>query len=306
MPEEGGLAGRVAIVTGAGRGLGREHALLLARQGARVVVNDLGTSVSGSGSDLSVADQVVKEIKAFGGEAVSDANDIADWGGARRLIQSAIDAFGNLDVLINNGGFLRDRMFVNMREDDWDEVIRVHLKGHAAPSHWAATYWRERSKFGHPVRASIVNTSSHAGLVGQPGQSNYAAAKAGIAGLTITLAIELGRYGVRVNAISPAARTRMTDSNKEMRVRLAPPADGAKFDSYDPANVSPLVAYLATPDCPLTGQVFWITGGDVILMQGWSEGPRLQRQSPWTLADLARELPNMVDGADEPISVEDG
>jgi len=207
----GALEGRVAIITGAGRGIGREHALLFASEGARVVVNDLGGAVDGSGDDRTAAEQVVDEIRAFGGEAVSNGDDVASWEGAKRLIDSAVDAFGDLHVLVNNAGILRDRMLVNMSEEDWDSVVHVHLKGHFLPTRWAASYWREQVKSGHEVHASIVNTSSTSGLLGNPGQTNYGAAKAGIGAFTVIAAQELSRYGVRVNAIAPAARTRMTE-----------------------------------------------------------------------------------------------
>ena len=206
----GVLDGRVAIITGAGRGLGREHALLFAAEGARVVVNDLGGAADGGGSDRTAAEQVVDEIAAMGGEAVSNADDVADWDGGQALIKSAIDTFGRLDVLVNNAGILRDRVLVNMSEDEWDSVVKVHLRGHFVPTRWAATYWREQVKAGEEVNASVIHTSSTSGLLGNPGQTNYGAAKAGIASFSIICAQELVRYGVRSNCISPAARTRLT------------------------------------------------------------------------------------------------
>src|SRR4051794_35698847 len=208
----GALDGRVAIITGAGRGIGREHALLFASEGAKVVVNDLGGAVDGSGDDRSPAQQVVDEIKAMGGEAVANADNITDWEGGQRLVNTAVETFGDLHVLVNNAGILRDRVLVNMTEEEWDGVIHVHLKGHFVPTRWAATYWREQTKAGKQVRASVINTSSTSGLIGNPGQTNYGAAKMGIAAFTIIAAQELSRYGVRVNAIAPAARTRLTEA----------------------------------------------------------------------------------------------
>jgi NAD(P)-dependent dehydrogenase (short-subunit alcohol dehydrogenase family) len=289
------LAGRVVIITGAGRGLGREHALLFAREGAKVVVNDIGTALDGSGRDASVAQQVADEIRSAGGEAVANTDDVADFAGAQRLVEQAIDTFGDLHALVNNAGSIRDRMFVNMSEKEWDAVIRIHLKGHFAPSRWAAGYWRDRARSGATVRGSIVNTTSHAGLVGQPGQSNYGAAKAGIAGLTINLAAELERYGVRVNAISPAARTRLTESNPPMQQMVAPPADAEAFDVWHPANISPLAAYLATADCPVTGRVFWIKGGELTVMRNWADGPSRTIPRRWTVLELAQVIPSLLD-----------
>jgi NAD(P)-dependent dehydrogenase (short-subunit alcohol dehydrogenase family) len=290
----GALEGRVAIITGAGRGLGREHALLFAREGARVVVNDIGTALDGAGRDTSVAEQVVDEIRAAGGEAVANTDDVADWEAARRLVEQAVDEFGDLHALVNNAGFLRDRMFINMSEDEWDAVVRIHLKGHFAPSRFAAAFWRERSRAGQQPNAAIVNTSSHSGLVGQPGQANYGAAKAGIAGLTINLAAELVRYGVRVNAISPGARTRMTESNEPMQKMVAAPTEADTFDGWHPGNISPLVAYLCTRTCPVTGQVFWVKGGEVARMLGWTEGPRATLERRWTIDELATAVPPLL------------
>ena len=232
--------GRVAIVTGAGRGLGREHALELARQGAKVVVNDLGTSGAGEGASSGPAEEVVSLIKEMGGEAVANPDDVADFEGARRMVAQAVETFGALDVLVNNAGFLRDRMLVNTSEEEWDAVVRVHLKGHFAPLRHAASYWRDEAKAGRPRAARIINTSSGAGLQGSIGQGTYSAAKAGIAGLTLVAAAELGRYGVTVNALAPAARTRMTEA--AFAETMARPDDG--FDAMDPANVSPVVAWL--------------------------------------------------------------
>src|SRR5215203_3683586 len=240
----GALDGRVAIITGAGRGIGREHALLFASEGAKVVVNDLGGAIDGSGDDRTPAQQVVDEIKGMGGEAVANADNVADWEGGQRLVNAAIEAFGDLHVLVNNAGILRDRVLVNMTEEEWDAVIHVHLKGHFVPTRWAAAYWREKSKAGEQVKASVINTSSTSGLLGNPGQSNYGAAKSGIASFSVITAQELGRYGVRVNCIAPAARTRLTEATPGLGEVVAAPSEG--FDVWDPANVSPLVAYLAT------------------------------------------------------------
>ncbi|MDA8074745.1 MAG: SDR family oxidoreductase [Actinomycetota bacterium] len=289
----GALDGRVAIVTGAGRGIGREHALLFAAEGAKVVVNDFGGGVQGSGEDGSPADQVVDEIEARGGKAVANTDDVADWEGGRRLVECALETFGDLHVLVNNAGILRDRMIVNMTEDDWDSVIRVHLKGHFVPTRHAATYWRERTKAGEQVRASIVNTSSTSGLLGNPGQANYGAAKAGIAAFTVIAAHELGRYGVRVNAIAPAARTRMTELTPGLSDIVKAPADASQFDVWDPANVSPLVTYLATERCPLTGRVFFVQGGTVRNFQNWTMTETIDRPSRWTVEALELEMPKL-------------
>jgi NAD(P)-dependent dehydrogenase (short-subunit alcohol dehydrogenase family) len=291
----GALDGRVAIITGAGRGIGREHALLFAAEGAKVVVNDLGGAVDGSGDDRTPAEQVVDEIHAAGGEAVANADDIADWEGGQRLINAAIETFGDLHVLVNNAGILRDRVIVNMTEEEWDSVIHVHLKGHFVPTRWAAAYWRERSKAGEEVKAAIVNTSSTSGLLGNPGQANYGAAKAGIAALTVISAQELSRYGVRVNAIAPAARTRMTESTPGLSELVQAPTDSAAFDVWDPANISPLVAYLATEECPVNGKVFFVQGGKVQHFQPWTLTNALDKDAKWTIEELARDVPSIVD-----------
>lgn len=290
MPGMGALDGRVAIITGAGRGIGREHALLFASEGAKVVVNDLGGGVAGSGGDRSPAEQVVAEIKQLGGEAVANADNVADWDGGKRLIGSAIEAFGDVHVLVNNAGILRDRVLVNMSEEDWDSVIHVHLKGHFVPTRHAAAYWRERTKEGHEVKASVICTSSTSGLLGNPGQSNYGAAKAGIAAFALITAQELGRYGVRVNAIAPAARTRMTEQTPGLSDIVKAPEDAAQFDVWDPANISPLVAYLATEDCAATGRVFFVQGGQIRNFQNWTMTDTIEKSDRWSVAELQKEM----------------
>ena len=290
----GALDGRVAIITGAGRGIGREHALLFAAEGARVVVNDLGGAPDGTGVDRSAAEQVVDEIRAAGGEAVANADNVADWEGGQRLVNAAVEAFGDLHVLVNNAGILRDRVLVNMTEEEWDSVIHVHLKGHFVPSRWAAAYWREQTKAGKEVRASIVNTSSTSGLLGNPGQSNYGAAKAGLGAFTVITAQELARYGVRVNAIAPAARTRLTESTPGLGDMVKAPDDPGMFDIWDPANVSPLVAYLATESCPATGKVFFVQGGRVQLMRNWSMGEAIEKDDRWSVAELEASMKTLV------------
>jgi len=290
----GTLDGRVAIITGAGRGIGREHALLFASEGAKVVVNDLGGGLDGSSTQASPAEQVVEEIKALGGEAVANHDDIADWAGGERLIQTAIEAFGDLHVLVNNAGILRDRVLVNLSEDDWDSVIKVHLKGHFVPTRHAATYWREQAKAGKTVKASIINTSSTSGLLGNVGQSNYGAAKSGIASFTVIINEELKRYGVRANAIAPAARTRMTESTPGLSDVVQKPGDAAVFDSWDPANISPLVAALAMEDSEINGQVFFVQGGTVRRFQNWTMMETLEKNDRWSVAELAEKLPTLL------------
>src|SRR2546421_11389095 len=290
MPD---LSGKVAIVTGAGRGIGRSHALALASAGAKIVVNDLGAGLAGEGSDPGPAEQVVEEIRAGGGEASTNGENVADFAGAGRLVQQTVDEFGRLDILINNAGILRDRMLVNMTEEEWDSVIAVHLKGHFAPTQHAAAHWRERSKAGEEVRARVVNTSSPSGVFGNVGQANYGAAKAGIAGFTIIAAQELQRYGVTVNCLAPNARTRMTEETFEMGERPA------GFDPLDPANISPVVVALCADDAQeITGQVFHVWGGAVNALQGWTGGELFQRDDGWD-ADglLAAMLERFPDGA---------
>jgi NAD(P)-dependent dehydrogenase (short-subunit alcohol dehydrogenase family) len=289
----GALEGKVAIITGAGRGIGREHALLFAAEGAKVVVNDLGGAVDGSGDDRSPAQQVVDEIKEMGGEAVANADNVADWEGGQRVVNAAVEAFGDLHVLVNNAGILRDRVLVNMTEDEWDAVIDVHLKGHFVPTRWAAAYWREQSKAGKEVKAAVVNTSSTSGLLGNPGQTNYGTAKAGLAAFTVIAAQELSRYGVRVNAIAPAARTRMTESTPGLSDIVQPPPDPGAFDAWDPANISPLVGYLASDLCTFSGKVFFVQGGKVQLFQPWTLAHEIDKNDRWTVAELAEQIPNL-------------
>ena len=290
----GTLDGRIAIITGAGRGIGREHALLFAAEGAKVVVNDLGGALDGSSEAASPAEEVVAEIQAMGGEAVANHDNVADWEGGARLVQCALEAFGDLHVLVNNAGILRDRVLVNLSEQDWDSVINVHLKGHFVPTRHAATYWREQAKAGKTVKASIINTSSTSGLLGNVGQSNYGAAKAGIAAFTVIIAEELSRYGVRANAIAPAARTRMTESTPGLSDYVGKPSAAAVCDVWDPANISPLVATLAMQDCEASGQVFFVQGGTVRRFQNWTMMETLEKNDRWSVAELAGELPTLL------------
>jgi NAD(P)-dependent dehydrogenase (short-subunit alcohol dehydrogenase family) len=280
----GALDGRVAIITGAGRGLGREHALLFAAEGAKVVVNDLGGDMHGEGGDPSAAMDTAAAIEKMGGEAVVNGDNVADWDGAGRLVQQAIDAFGDLHILVNNAGILRDRVIVNMTEAEWDVVVEVHLKGHFCPTRHAATYWREQTKAGQSVNAALVHTTSTSGLFANPGQANYDSAKSGIATFSQVCAKELGRYGVRSNAIAPAARTRLTEATPGLGEVVKPPEDG--FDIWDPANVSPFVAYLSTADCPFTGETFFVQGGKVQRVQSWAFAEEIARSDRWTVEEL--------------------
>jgi short-subunit dehydrogenase len=278
--------GRVAIVTGAGRGIGREHALSLAAHGAKVVVNDLGGNVDGTGGDLSPAQQVVNEIKAMGGEAIANGESVSDWEGAQRLVNAAIETFGDLHVVVNNAGILRDRVLVNMTEAEWDAVINVHLKGTFAPSRWAAAYWREQSKAGKPVSGRIINTTSVSGIYGNPGQTNYGAAKAGIAAFTNIAALELHRYGVTVNAVGPVALTRMTEG-----LGPAPETDEER-EMRSPRWIAPIVTWLASEESKdVTGRVFEASGQVLAVAEGWVRGPRTAPlEDPTKIGPAVREL----------------
>lgn len=289
------------VITGAGRGIGRGHALEFARQGAKVVVNDLGAEIDGSGGSDGPAGEVVDAIRAAGGEAVANGDDVADWDGAARLIGTAIDVFGGLDVVVNNAGFLRDRMLVSTSEQEWDAVIRVHLKGHFCPSRHASAYWRERAKAGEPVDARIINTSSGAGLLGSVGQGNYSAAKAGIAALTLVQAAEMGRYGVTANAIAPAARTRMTEA--VFADTMGAPVDGG-FDAMAPDNVAPLVVWLGSADSGnVTGRVFEVEGGVIGVADGWHSGPRVDKGARWQPAEVGEAVADLLALAPTPSQV---
>ena len=261
--------GKIAIVTGAGRGIGREHALSLASQGAKVVVNDLGGNIDGSGGDLSPAEQVVQEIKGMGGEAVANGDSVSDWAGAERLINTAIETFGDLNIVVNNAGILRDRMLFSMSEAEWDAVINVHLKGTFAPSRFACVYWREQSKAGKPVSGRIINTTSVSGIYGNPGQTNYGAAKAGIASFTNIAALEMARYGVTVNAVAPVALTRMTEG-----LGPAPESDEDR-EKRSPRWIAPIVTWLASDEAAeVTGRVFEASGDVLAVSEGWVRGPK--------------------------------
>jgi NAD(P)-dependent dehydrogenase (short-subunit alcohol dehydrogenase family) len=285
--------GRVAIVTGAGRGIGREHALELARQGAKVVVNDIGVELDGTGGSTGPAGDVVDAIRALGGQAIADGSDVSDFEGAELMIQRAIDEFGTLDVLVNNAGILRDRMLVNMTIQEWDEVIRVHLRGTFCPAHFAAVYWRQRSQDGETVDARIINTSSSSGIYGNVGQSNYGAAKAGIAAFTIITSMELARYGVTVNAIAPGARTRMTATSRNTRYAADAVPEG--FDPLGADNIAPLVSWLASPESAgVTGRVFNVAGGSVSVASGWRAEERVDKGSRWEAIELGEVVPGLV------------
>jgi NAD(P)-dependent dehydrogenase (short-subunit alcohol dehydrogenase family) len=275
--------GRIVIVTGAGRGLGRSHALAFAREGAKVLVNDLGTDRAGLGRDSETAQRVVDEIRALGGEAAANGDDVSEWDGAARIVQTAIEAFGGLDVVVNNAGFLRDRMFVSSTLEEWDAVIKVHLRGHFCVSRHAVEYWRARAKKNLPVDARLINTSSGAGLNGSVGQSAYAAAKAGIASLTLVQAAELRRYGITANALAPAARTRMTE--QVLADEMKKPESG--FDGPDPDNVAPLVVWLGSRESSnVNGRLFDIGGGRITLADGWNDGPTVEKGARWEPHEL--------------------
>ncbi|MDQ3178314.1 MAG: SDR family oxidoreductase, partial [Actinomycetota bacterium] len=268
------LDGRVAIITGAGRGLGRAHALFFADEGARVVVNDTGSKSDGERDDESTAQEVAAEIRQRGGEAVASTHDVSRWSDAEELVGAAIETFGDLDVLVNNAGILRDRVLINMSEAEWDDVVRVHLKGHFAPSRWAAAYWREEAKAGRAKPRHMVHTSSTSGLMSNPGQSNYGAAKSGIATFSQIIAKELARYEVTSNCIAPAARTRLTMATPGLD-EIMEAKDGA-FDDWDPANVSPLVCYLSSTRCNFTGETFFVQGRTVKRVRSWEMGETVE------------------------------
>jgi NAD(P)-dependent dehydrogenase (short-subunit alcohol dehydrogenase family) len=295
--------GRVVLVTGAGRGLGRAHALELARQGAAVVVNDVGAELDGTGGSPSPAQEVVAEIEALGGKAVVNGDDVADWDGAARLVRTAVEAFGRLDAVVNNAGVVRDRMFANAEEHEFDAVVRVHLKGHFAVARHAASYWRDQAKAtGEPVGARIVNTSSGAGLLGSVGQSVYSAAKGAIASLTIVQAAELGRYGVTANAIAPSARTRMTE--KVFADSMARPDDPDAFDAMAPENVSPLVAWLASAEsAAVTGRAFEVEGGKLAVFDGWQLGTPVDKGARWDPEELGPVVESLLTAAPPPAPV---
>ncbi|CAO5154389.1 putative short-chain type dehydrogenase/reductase Rv0148 [Frankia sp. AiPs1] len=295
------LRDRVCIITGAGRGIGREHALLFAAEGAKVVVNDLGGARDGGGADATPAQQVVDEIKAAGGEAVANYDDVASTEGAQNLVNQAVETFGDLHVLVNNAGILRDRMLVTMSDDDWDAIIKVHLRGHFAPTRAAANYWRAQSKAGRDGARSIINTSSTSGLFGSVGQSNYGAAKTGLATFSIITNLELKRYGVRVNAVAPAASTRLTAAVQGKRNDSAPASaenekdEKGEWSPLAPENISPFVAYLATTDCPINGRVFFVMGGEVHLFQPFVIVDGVTKDGKWTVEELAAQAGKLQD-----------
>ncbi|MDQ4143004.1 MAG: SDR family oxidoreductase [Actinomycetota bacterium] len=280
------LDGKVAIVTGAGRGIGRGHALALAEAGAKIVVNDLGGSSAGEGQDAAPAQQVADEIKSNGGEATANFDNVADFQGAENMVKQAIGEFGRLDILVNNAGIIRDRMLVNLSEEEWDAVIAVHLKGHYAPTRHAAAYWRQMSKEGNPINGRVINTSSPSGVFGNVGQTNYGAAKAGIAAFTIIAALELGRYGVTVNCLAPNARTRLT----EQTFGDIPVPEG-QFDPMDPDNISPVVVALAADEAQaITGQCLFVYGGVVNVLKPWDVGEAIVSEGKWDPDELVQKF----------------
>ncbi len=286
------LDGRVAAITGAGRGIGREHALLFASEGAKVVVNDLGGAPDGSGSDASAAQAVVDEIEAAGGEAVANTSDVSDFEGAKALIDQAVESYGQLDILVNNAGILRDAFITGMSEAEFDDVIKVHLKGHFSCLKHAADHWRERSKAGEEVSGSVINTASASGTyLPNAGQVNYGSAKAGIAAMSLVAGLELERYGVRVNAIAPAARTRLTEDVPMIGELVKPPEEDDAFDAFDPVHVSPLVAYLASADCTISGKLYAVQGGSIMECENWKVGDKqFTTDGPWTVGNVAEQL----------------
>ncbi len=281
----GSLDGRVAIITGAGRGLGRAHALLFAAEGARVVVNDVAEA------GANPAEDVAAEIRACGGEAIGLNSDAADWEGARTLVESAIEAYGGVDILVNNAGILRDRMIVNMTESEWDDVIRVHLRGHFCPTHHVAAYWRDEHKAGRAAPRNMINTSSTSGLLANPGQSNYGTAKSGIATFTQIVAKELSRFDVKVNCIAPVARTRLTLATPGLGEIMA--ARDGMFDEWDPGNVAPVVAYLASTSCRFNGETFFVRGGTVQRVRSWELAESVRCEGAWSVDELTNALANL-------------
>jgi NAD(P)-dependent dehydrogenase (short-subunit alcohol dehydrogenase family) len=287
----GALEGRVAVITGAGRGIGREHALLFAKEGAKVIVNDLGGDNAGNGADSGPARDVVQEITEAGGTAVASTENVATWSGAESVVLQAIAEYGRLDVLVNNAGILRDSFIAGMEESHWDAVIAVHLKGHFAMLRHAAAHWKAQSKAGDQPNAAVINTASGSGVtLPNAGQANYGSAKAGIAAMTLIAAEELERYGVRVNAIAPIARTRLTLATPGMGSLMAEPDEG-ELDLFSPANISPLVAYLATEKCPITGKVYAVQGGAISALSGWHDVETIETDGPWLIDDIASRLP---------------
>jgi NAD(P)-dependent dehydrogenase (short-subunit alcohol dehydrogenase family) len=286
------LEGKVAVITGAGRGIGREEALLMAKHGAKVVVNDLGAHFDGTGADTSPAQQVVGEIKAAGGEAVTNGESVTDFKAAKRIVECALDNFGKLNILVNNAGILRDRMIFNMAEEDWDAVVGVHLKGTFNMSRHACEYWREEHKKGNLLNGRIINTSSDAGLLGNVGQNNYGAAKAAVALMAITMDKEMSKYGVTCNAIAPVARTRLTtDATPSTAAMMGTPVPEGRFDVFDPRNIAPLVAWLASDDAKdVHGEVFRVGGGTVWLLQGWHSTGKVSQKATWEPAALGERL----------------
>ncbi|MFT5978722.1 MAG: NAD(P)-dependent dehydrogenase (short-subunit alcohol dehydrogenase family) [Candidatus Azotimanducaceae bacterium] len=286
------LDGRVVIVTGAGRGIGREHALFFAQEGAHVIVNDHGGANDGSGGDTTPAEEVAAEVRDRGGQAIANTDDVSSWSGAEQMVATAIEVFGDLDVVVNNAGILRDRTLANMTEEEWDSVIAVHLKGHFAPTRHAAAYWRDEHKAGRGKRRNLVHTSSTSGLFSNPGQANYGAAKSGIATMSQIAAKELQRYDVVSNCIAPGARTRLTLATPGLEDIMAAPDAG--FDNWHPANVSPLAAYLSTEGCPFTGETFYVKGGVVKRVKSWEMADRIEKSGAWTVEELADTMAPMA------------
>jgi NAD(P)-dependent dehydrogenase (short-subunit alcohol dehydrogenase family) len=287
----GTLDNKVAVITGAGRGIGRSHALLFAREGAAVVVNDLGGGNDGSGSDVGPAQEVVNEITAAGGRAVANTDNVATWDGAKAVVDEAVAEFGTLDIVVNNAGILRDSFVASISESEWDSVIAVHLKGHAAVLHYAAAYWKAQFKAGQPVKASVINTASASGtFVVNAGQANYGAAKAGIAALTQVAAQELERYGVRVNAIAPVARTRLTLATPGMGAIFAAEVPEGEFDLFHPDNIAPIVAYLAGDECSISGNVFAVQGGAISKLTVMQIGETTETDGAWEIDDIHKRL----------------